>query len=242
MERRVIILPATPGNYNNVTAVKGKVIYQHFPNSGSADRKRPIKYFDLKAREEKTMVDNANNYLVAADGKKALVAHQRNLAIVNIGPNQKMDKKLRLNEMEMTLDPKAEWKQLFTDAWRFERDFFYDPNMHGVNWEEMKIRYGKLIDASVTRSDVNFVLGELIGELNASHTYRGGGDTERAKRRSVGYLGIDWSKENGKYKIAKIIKGAPWDAEVRSPLDMPGVEVKEGDYIIAINGLSLNAK
>lgn len=240
MERRVIILPAAPGNYNNVTAVKGKVIYQRFANSGSGDRKSPIMYFDLKSREEKTMVANANAYLVSADGKKALVAYQRNMAIVNIAPNQKMNKKLRLNEMEMTLDPKAEWKQIFNDAWRFERDFFYDPNMHGVDWDEMKIRYGKLIDASVTRSDVNFVLGELIGELNASHTYNGGGDTERAKRRSVGYLGINWTKENGKYKIGKIIKGAPWDAEVRSPLDMPGVDVKEGDYILAINGVTLD--
>ena len=186
------------------------------------------------------MVANANNYLVSADGKKALVLHQRNLAIVGIAPNQKMTKKLRVNEMEMTLNPKAEWKQIFNDAWRFERDFFYDVNMHGVNWDEMKIRYGKLIDASVTRADVNFVLGELIGELNASHTYHGGGDTERAKRRSVGYLGVDWALENGKYKIGKIIKGAPWDAEVRSPLDMPGVDVKEGDYILAINGISLD--
>lgn len=239
-ERRVVVLPVKPGNFGNLSAVKGKVIFHRAPNSGSEEEKRPVKYFDLKEREEKTIVDNANDYLISANGEKMLVRQGQNLAIIDVKPDQKMDKKLPTDDMEMTVDPKAEWRQIFTDAWRFERDFFYDPNMHGVDWNAMKTQYGKLLDDAVTRWDVNFVLGELIAELNASHTYRGGGDLEDEKNRPVGYLGVDWAIENGQYKIAKIIRGAEWDVEVRSPFDMPDVKVKAGDYVLAVNGKPLS--
>jgi tricorn protease len=104
----------------------------------------------------------------------------------------------------------------------------------------MKERYGKLIDDAVTRWDVNFILGELIAELNASHTYRGGGELESPRQRGVGLLGVDWKVENGAYRIAKILDGAAWDDEVRSPLRQPGVNVKEGDYVLAVDGLPLD--
>jgi tricorn protease len=142
----------------------------------------------------------------------------------------------------MTVDPRAEWRQIFNDVWRFERDFFYDPNMHGVDWAAMKTRYGKLLDNAVTRWDVNFVIGELISELSSSHTYRGGGDVEESKDVAVGYLGVDWEFANGAYRIKKIIKDAPWDSEVRSPLAMPGVKVAEGDYVLAVNGRPIDTK
>ena len=105
-------------------------------------------------------------------------------AIIDIKPGQKMDKKLAVSDMEMMVNPREEWRQIFNDAWRLERDFFYDPDMHGVDWDAMKTRYGALIDDAVNRDDVNFILGELIGELNASHTYRGGGDAERSDRKN----------------------------------------------------------
>ena len=138
------------------------------------------------------------------------------------------------------MDPVAEWRQIFTDAWRFERDYFYDPNLHGVNWNAMRTRYGALLDGCVTRSDVNFVLGELIAELNSSHTYRGGGDVEKGEKRGVGLLGADYALENGAYRIKKIYDGALWDAEVRSPLLEPGLKVKEGDYLLAVNGAKVD--
>jgi tricorn protease len=114
--------------------------------------------------------------------------------------------------------------------------------MHGVDWKGLGERYGKLIENCVTREDVNFVIGELIAELSASHTYRGGGDTDEGPTRNVGYLGIDWEIADGAYRIAKIIAGAPWDSEVRSPLQMSGLKVKEGDYILAVNGIPLNIR
>ena len=240
IEERLVILPMKPGNYGQIKGVKGKLIYHHAPNTGSASRDFAVKYFDFKERKSKTIISSANAFEVSADGKKLLLIKGRDAAIVNIAASQKMDKKLRLSEMEIDIDPKAEWKQIFSDVWRFQRDFFYDIKMHGVDWNAMKTQYGNLIDDAVTRDDVNFVIGELIGELNASHTYRGGGDLEASKRRNVGYLGIDWVINQGAYQIQKIVKGAPWDAEAKSPLAMPGVKVKEGDYILAVNGIPLD--
>ena len=113
--------------------------------------------------------------------------------------------------------PSTEWRQIFNDAWRIERDFFYDPNLHGVDWAAMRTRYGKLLDDAVTRADVNYILGELLGELNVSHAYRGGGDLDEAPGRGVGYLGCDFAIEQGAYRITRILEAAPWES-VRSPL------------------------
>ena len=239
-EERLVLLPMKPGNYGRLHGVKGKLVFQKAPNSGAGGGDAPIKYFDLKERETKTIVEDANGYRISADGKKMLVSNNGKTAIVSVQANQKMDKALRLDEMEMWVDPKAEWKQIFADAWRLERDYFYDKDMHGVDWASMKKQYGDLIDDAVTRWDVNYVLGELIGELNASHTYRGGGDTEQAKQRSVGYLGVDWEVANGHYRIKEIVKAASWDAEVRSPFSQPGVMVEAGDYVLAVNGQPLS--
>ena len=163
----------------------------------------------------------------------------RNLAVIKLAEGQKMDKMLPLKEMEMMLNPKEEWMQIFNDTWRFQRDFFYDKGMHGLDWNAMREHYGAMVKDATSRGDLNFIIGELIGELNASHTYRGGGDQETPARKSVGYLGVDWAKTNGQFQIKKIIRGAEWDNEVRSPLDEPGIGVKEGDYILAINGIAL---
>ena len=142
--------------------------------------------------------------------------------------------------MEMTINPQEEWTQIFNDSWRMMRDFFYDPGMHGVDWNAIRAQYSALLPDAINRADVNFIIGDMIGELNASHTYRGGGDLESAKSRAVGYLGIDWAKKDGQFAVGKIIRGAKWDYEVRSSLDEPGVNVKEGDYILAVNGIALN--
>jgi tricorn protease len=197
-------------------------------------------YWDLKERKEETVLDDADGLLVSADGLKLLVPSDGRFAIVDLKPGQKFEKPLRTGEMVMTVDPRAEWRQIFTDVWRLNRDYFYDPNMHGVDWNAVRTQYARLLDAAVTRWDVNFVIGEMIAELNASHTYRGGGDEEQSARRGAGLLGVDWALENGAYRIKRIIDGAPWDDEVRSPLRTPGVTVQEGDYVLAVNGMPLD--
>ena len=235
-EQRVVMLPPAAGNFRALQAVTGKVLFHRAPNTGSADKKRPLMYYDLGKREEKTVVDDVDLFEVSADGKKVLVAKSGSYSIVDVAENQKLDKKMPTARLEMTIDPRSEWKQIFTDVWRFDRDFFYDPNMHGVDWDDMKTRYGKLLENAVTRWDVNFVIGELMSELNSSHTYRGGGDIDEGEVRAFGYLGVDWEISDGAYRIARVIAGAPWDAEVRSPLAQPGINVRKGDYVLAVNG------
>jgi tricorn protease len=241
-EERMVILPPKPGTYDQLAVVSGKVLYRNIGLAGSPeDEKTPLMVYDLKEREEKTVLPDVDRFQVAAGGEKLLVLQKKDWAIVEPKPDQKMEKKLDLSAMEMTVDPRAEWKQIFTDAWRFERDFFYDPGMHGVDWAQMRVRYGALIDQCATRSDVNYVLGELIGELNSSHTYRGGGDVERPEKRHGGLLGCDYVLEGGAYKISKIYEGAPWDTEARSPLKEPGTGVKEGEYLLAVNGVPVDS-
>ena len=243
LEQRLVVLPPQAGNYDGayLVAVKGKVVFRRLPRTGLPDgEKSPLAYWDLEEREEKTVVGDVDGFLLSGDGKKALVWKKQDAAIVDLKPDQKMEKKLALGSLEATIDPVAEWRQLFNEAWRLERDYFYDPNMHGVDWAAMKERYGALLDDAVTRWDVNFVIGELIAELNSSHTYRGGGDAEPPLERAVGLLGCDFTLEQGAYRIAKIYRGAPWDSEARSPLDQPGVNVKEGEFLLAVNRVPID--
>ncbi|HKJ42764.1 MAG TPA: PDZ domain-containing protein [Sunxiuqinia sp.] len=236
-ENRLVILPPKNGNIANLEAAPGKVIFLRLPNTGSADKKKSAVYYDLKNREEKTIADNISRFQVTANHKKIMIAQKNHsYFITDIAPNQKLEKKMPTDQLSMMINPRKEWHQIFNDAWRFERDFFYDPNMHGVDWQAMRERYGKLIDDCITRWDVNYVIGELIAELNSSHTYKGGGDEQKALRIGVGYLGVNWALNNGAYQIKKIIQGAPWDDEVKSPLAEPGVKIKEGDYVLAVNG------
>ena len=240
IQSRMVLLPMDAGNYGNMAASKGKIIYQKFPNLGSGNDAKPaLKYYDLDKREEKEISDNINNFWLAANGSKMLVQRGRDYGIMKPEEKQKFEKPIRINEMEMMVDPVAEWKELFNDAWRMERDYFYDPNMHGVNWNTVKTRYEKMLEGAITREEVDFVIGEMIGELNASHTYHGGGDVEKQENKSVGYLGVDWEAAGNFYKIKNIIRGASWDAATRSSLDQPGTDIKEGSYILAVNGLPI---
>ena len=242
-ESRASVLPVPAGNYGGLAVSGDKLLFLAvLPRNPGAEQSLALKYFDLKAREEKLVIEGINGYELSADGKKLLVVKQDNASVVLPEPDQKMDKPAPLDKLEMTLVPRDEWQQLFNDVWRFERDYFYDASMHGVDWPAMRKQYGDLIPYAATRSDVNFIIGELIGELNASHTYRGGGDQEPAKQKNTGYLGIDWAVENGSYRIKRIVRGAPWDTEVRSPLDASGLNVREGDYILAVNGVPLDTR
>ncbi|HMP82329.1 MAG TPA: PDZ domain-containing protein [Verrucomicrobiota bacterium] len=240
-EQRIVILPPKPGRFADLAAAPGKVIYRREPRTGSDTERNPVIYYDLKEREEKIIIADSDMMQLSADRKKLLVRKDKDYAIIDVKEAQKMDKKIPTGSFESLIDPVAEWRQIFTDCWRIERDYFYDPNMHGVDWNAMRVRYGKLLDDAVTRWDLNYIIGELIGELNASHTYRGGGAVEKTPTRAVGYLGCDFVLTNGAYRIAKIINGAPWDSEVRSPLLQPGLtNVAEGDYLLAVNGEPLD--
>lgn len=241
IENRMVLLPIPAGNFGSLASVKGKLIYLEAPRTGQGeeDAQASLKFWDFKKRESKTIMDGVDGFDLSADGKKILVGSKKRYGIIDVAPGQSLKKPLRTAEMRMTVDPRKEWRQIFNDVWRVERDLFYDPAMHGVDWKEMKTRYGALIDDCVTRWDVNWVLGELIGELNTSHSYRGGGDVEKASRRPVGLLGVDWARDQGQWKVSHIVRPATWEMKTRSPLDRPGVDFSEGDYVLAVNGIPL---
>ncbi len=239
LESRMVILPMAPGVYGNLAATQDKLIFHQLPNNNVSGGKRPLKVYDFKERKEKTIVDDVENFQLSADGSKLLLGKEESYYVVKAEADQKMGKKLPTEDMRLLLNPREEWKQILTDAWRLQRDYFYDAGMHGVDWNKMKIRYHDMLTGALTREEVNWVLGEMIGELNASHTYKGGGAEETPKSVSVGYLGVDWQRDGEYYKIRKIIRAAPWDAEVRSPLDASGVSVREGDFILAVNGIRI---
>jgi tricorn protease len=242
-EERAVVLPPKAGRFDALAAVSGKLLFHRLPRTGSGEEKKPVVFYDLEKREEKTVIDDADSFELSANREKLLLRKGSDYAIVEPKDGQKMDKKINTKDFEAQVNPLAEWRQIFNDAWRLERDYFYDPGMHGVNWEEMRSRYGKLLSEAVTRWDVNYVIGELISELNSSHTYRSGGDLEKGPTLGVGYLGCDYSLENGAYRIKHIVKAAEWDAEVRSPLLQPGLtNVHEGDYLLAVNGEPMDVK
>jgi len=240
-ENRVEMLKMSPGNLGQLSSIDGKLLFMRYPNSGSADDAKPsLDYYDFEEREVKSIISEVNGYQVSANENKILVNQEQKLAVIEPKENQKIEETVPTQKMVMQVIPKEEWSQIFNDVWRIERDYFYDPEMHGVDWELMKTRYGQLIEQANSRSDVNIIIGDLIAELNASHTYNGGGDMERASSMNVGYLGADMQVENDRYRIKNIITGGPWDVEARSPLVQPGLNINSGDYILAVNGQEID--
>jgi tricorn protease len=239
LESRMVILPPPAGHYISLDADKDKIYFLQAPSTGSVETQGTLKYYDKTKREVKTILANIDDFQLSAGRQKILVHRDNSWVIIKGEENQKFEKPLRITEMKMMVDPVAEWNQIFNDAWRMERDFFYDSTMHGVNWNLVKERYSKMMKGAMSREEVDFIIGEMIGELSSSHTYHGGGDIEIEKHTTVGYLGVNWEADGGYYKIKQIIRGAPWDAESRSSLDQPGVQIKEGDYILAVNGVPM---
>ena len=239
LESRLVILPVKPGNLNNLMAFEGKVVYRRFPNSGSAGGDPELMFYDLKEREENSIMSKVNGAVKTADGKALLVRSGQRFGIIKPVKGQKIEDAIPTNDLVMELNPREEWKQIFNDTWRRHRDFFYDENMQQVDWNKLRDQYGSMIDDARSRWDVSFIQSNLAAELSAGHTYTFGGDNESVQNVSTGYLGIDWDKDNKGYKIKRIVKPAPWDAENRSPFDRPGVDVSEGDYIHSVNGMAL---
>ena len=158
-------------------------------------------------------------------------------------PKKVGDGAISLSGMRAEIDPPQEWKQMFNEVWRQERDYFFQASMNGVDWQKMHDKYAQLLPWVADRYSLTYILGDMIGELSNSHTYVGGGDYPDLHPVSVGLLGVDFDLDqaSGMYRIKKIYPGENWDAELRSPLTEPGIKVKEGDYVLAVNGRSLRA-
>ncbi len=239
LESRLVILPAKPGNLANLMAFEGKVVYRRFPNSGSGGGAPELSFYDLKEREEKSIMAKVNGVVKTADGESLLVRSGPRFGIIKPAPDQKIKDAIPTSGLVMELNPREEWRQIFQDTWRRHRDFFYDEGMQQVDWNALRTQYGELVEDARSRWDVSFLQSNLAAELSAGHTYTFGGDNETVENVSTGYLGIDWAMDDKGYKIKRIVKPADWDAENRSPFDRPGVGVSEGDYIHSVNGISL---
>ncbi|GIK60718.1 MAG: tricorn protease [Ignavibacteriota bacterium] len=232
-ENRINVLPGKSGNYSSLYPTEKGVAYIFQNDSGSR-----LKLFNQKDEKETAILEDIGNYLVSSDGKKIIYSKGSDYGIIDIKENQKnTDGRIDLSKLDVKIFPKAEWEEIFVDGWRLLRDWFYDANMHGVDWNEMKEKYGQLVPYVSHRMDLDYIFGELGGELNSGHVYVDWGDFERVKRIDSGLLGCELEADpSGFFKITKIYKGENWHSDFRSPLTEHGVDVKEGDFIIAING------
>ncbi|MFQ6093701.1 MAG: S41 family peptidase [bacterium] len=244
IQNRIVAAPLKPANYGALRAAEGKFLYLSYPSRGLGgtfrDTITALHLFDMKEKKDHILLSPVDGYDISGDGEKIVYKSKKQYGIIDAKPNSHKigDGALNLGGMQMKLDPRAEWKQMFDEAWRLERDYFYDPNLHGVDWERMHQRYGQLLPWVSHRSDLTYIIGEMIGELCCSHTYVGGGDMPKAKKVSIGLLGIDWEADeaSGFYRIKKIYQGENWNKARRSPLTEPGVGVKEGEYVIGVDG------
>jgi len=148
---------------------------------------------------------------------------------------------LKTGELEVYVDPRAEWQQMYREAFRIERDFFYDPNYHGLDLDATARKYSPYLESLAHRADLNYLFQEMFGELTVGHLYVSGGDLPNPNRVAGGLLGCDYAIENGRYRFAKIYDGENWNPELRAPLTQPGVNVQEGEYLLAVNGRNLTA-
>lgn len=238
-ESRIELLPVPAGNYGDLHAGDKRAIYVRRPNAGVTGASSSISYFDLTKKAETAVLENADR-LIDVGNDRALVGIGGEYYIVDLAPAQLAQKPLPTANFAVSYDRRAETKQILKDAWRFQRDFFYDPGLHGVDWDAALARYIGQTPYAVTDSDVSFLLREFVGELSAGHVWAVGKPRERYTFDKTGMLGVDFSVENNAYRIAKIYDAGLRRGEHRSPLAAPGVNVHERDYLLAVNGVQLS--
>ena len=233
---RVIDLPISAGNYWSIKPIGNKVYYTFYKSGGSGAE---TKIYDLKKKKE-VSIGKLGSFVLSTDKKKVLVSEKGKWAVIDLPSSKvKIDKFLDLSDMKIWVDLRAEWDQIFTEAWRQMRDFLYAPNMHGLNWESIHDKYAVLLPYVNNRNDLNYIIGEMIGEISVGHSYISGGDKPVPERLQTGLLGAKLSRDrSGYYRIDEILKGENWVKNTRSPLTEVGVDINEGDYIIAVNGHS----
>jgi len=244
ISRRVAPVPISAGILNNLAARKDKFFYVSTPQEarqfGTPDRgsKNVLHVYDVTKREDKVLLEGIDGYDLDKEGKKVIYKAGPVYGIADATPGKAKvgDGKLNLSELQVKIDPREEWREVFHEAWRVERDFYWDPNMTGHNWKKIGERYEALLPWVAHRSDLNYILGEMIAELSTSHTYVGGGDQPAKPHVSVGMLGADFEPDGAYFRISKIYPGENWNEPSRSPLTEPGLKVRAGDYLIAVDG------
>ncbi len=242
--RRVVPVPIRSGNYSRLMARKDKIFYlstpvesQQMGRPGPNPPSNTLNMYDVAKREEKQLLQGIGNYDLDREGKKLIYRSGETFGVIDAAPGKKVgDGRLNTAAMQARVEPREEWKQMFREAWRIQRDFYWDPEMGGLDWTALGKRYEALLPWVAHRSDLNYIIGEMIAELSTSHTYVGGGEVPDRKRIEVGVLGADLEPDGGFFRIKKIYAGENWNDNLRAPLTEPGLKVKEGDYLIAVDG------
>jgi len=260
ISERIAPIPVPAGNYFGLDAVKNKIFYMSWRNRGMVRdefdkgkrRGVPLHKFNLKKKKHSIVDDAINGYDISDDGKKMLIRKRDQFMVIGIdekpGGGHEMfkkdkdepeDKNVNLSAWDLHINVRAEWKQMFFESWRLQRDFFWDYNMHGVDWEKVRDQYAPLADRISTRDELSDLIGEMFAELNCSHTYVWGGDQRRADYHSTGLLGVDVTRhKSGFYRIERVISGREWRNSLSSPLAAPHINAEVGEYVTAINGRS----
>ncbi len=245
LSERILTLPVEAANYSDLQAGDEGHIYYLKRDEGGVFSFGPgsLQHFDLKKRKAETLLSNVGSYVLSADHKKVLVNAGGTWMIAGAGSKIEPGQgKIAADKIQVRIDPRAEWEQIFHEAWRINRDYFYDPNMHGADWATMREKYAVFLPDLATRADLNRVIQWMCSELTVGHHRSGGGDP-LAEPESIpgGLLGADYEIDEGRYRFAKVYGGLNWTPELRAPLTEPGVGVQAGEYLLAVNGVDLRA-
>jgi len=249
---RSIVMPIAAAEIGGLDVRDDKVFYLTSPSQmiegPLPGEKTVLHVYDLKERKDASVVEDLSSYALSADGKKVLYKLARDYFIVEAAPekgrSEEARKKLDLSHLRVRVEPVQEWVEMFNSAWRLERDFFYSPKMNGVDWQAVRASYAKLLPLVGSRADLNFLIGEVLGELGNSHTYVSGGDAmPEEKRVPTAYLGADFALDaaSGRYRFATVFPGDNARDKYRAPLTAPGVDVRAGEYLLAIDGQELRS-
>ena len=251
--QRILSLPIPAKNYVNMMGGKTGILLLSeaapvLTEDDQGNLSQTIQKFDLSKRKVDKVLEDVNDYAVSFDGEKILYrkGDSWSTASPDDGPSGGGPKPgfgaLRLDGWEVYVDPKPMWKQIYNETWRIERDFFYDPHFHGLDLDKAKKKYAPYLDGIASRSELTYLFEECLGEMTVGHMFVGGGEVNpEPKHVKGGLLGADYSLENNRYRLAKVYNGENWNPGNEAPLTQPGVNVKVGDYILAVNGRELHA-
>ena len=251
LTERAVPLPIASAEINQIDVRDDKVFYMTAPSqmiAGPLPGERTVLHvFDMHERKDATVVEGLENYVVSMDGKKVAYKTGSDYFIADAkagGKGEEGRKKIDLGHMRVRIEPTREWAEMFASAWRLERDFYFMPQMNGVDWNAVRTSYERLMPLVGSRGDLNYVLGEMVGEISNSHTYVGGGDAmPEDKRVPTAFLGADFALDSvsGRYRLATIYQGDNTRNRYRAPLTAPGLELHAGQFLLAIDGVELKA-
>jgi tricorn protease len=243
LDQRILSLPIPARNYVGLAAGKEGILFllEVSQPGPSAFKGMTAQKFDLSKRKVEKVLEELDDFQISANGEKILFRKGSRLAITAAEAPKPSEGTLKLDGLEVRVDPAVEWKQMYREEWRIQRDYFYDPALHGLNVPAMEARYAPFVEGVASRADLNYLFEEMLGEITCGHIFVFGGDQPEVKRLKVGLLGADYRIESGRYRFAHIYNGENWNPDLKAPLTQPGVEVKEGEYLLAVNGRELRA-